>query len=933
MAYCEPTSPVLPDPDGGGGGALGPEWSDAISGTSPGDTSGPADESVTLGASDYSWGDSTSDSSSSDEGEDQSGSDDDGSGDDGSGDSGPGADPAAAAASTESAGQDAGASAAESAAAADSAAEAAVSAETQAFWSGMGSWLGQEGYNADPSGVFVQHYGGASTHEDSGLSAEDNLDDPNGAAATDIINSVMSGGPYDANYAASIGLQITGAGPGYVAAIYSGEALGGDVDTLTDGSESESESDSDYYTALLGAEAPADDSEGSTPGLAEPPQIVASEGTAQGWSSDAETGNDTGMSGLVYDEDKQKNYLTDDGTRVNTYSDGSWVQIDPDSGTILATGSSLAGAPAAMTYQTPTGTRVEVMPDGSWREYDQLGDRVIASGTSADQAPDAAPEPDPPASPPGETGTPDNPDAGKLWADPTGRMHGVRLYTPANPDEDAGYLDAAGIAHGGDGTQASAPAATSIISGTTISAAANPSAAPANDVGDTYDSTDDSKSLPYSAADITSRVVFSSRPAVGDIVIVDGAYVQITGVAAAPPGSNVSFVFASASPTQNVALDQELANTPLSSGPEPDTGSEVSDWVRVLAGVTPFVNPPGGPLMPPAPLDAPIEWPGGPFAPSFGTGAGLGSGGTVAAGGAAGEVGGVVGTGAAVEGGVGTTVAAVGGGVAGTIAGVAAGLVVVGTLGSIILDRILNPGTFSEDDPSGVEEARTGIGAAARDSARLPGVDGGRPITAPGGESNTDGGDVFPGAGGNDPLAAPGAAGWMPIDDPGNAVPEMISAAGEHVPIPPPRTDPPATTGDTPPMQNIIVSDSVADRGEFDWYISDEHMVVEDKAADGARFEDPASVQTWVEKIMLQTDLRLTRLPDATDVWSDEGDAPSLEELQGARDYLFRIQNDDPRLPQFIEPKVQELNELHPDWNFWIQYGVPGGVRKLVPRK
>jgi hypothetical protein len=40
-------------------------------------------------------------------------------------------------------------------------------------------------------------------------------------------------------------------------------------------------------------------------------------------------------------------------------------------------------------------------------------------------------------------------------------MRGVRLYTPPNPDEDAGYLDAAGVAHGGDGTQGSASGATS----------------------------------------------------------------------------------------------------------------------------------------------------------------------------------------------------------------------------------------------------------------------------------------------------------------------------------------------------------------------------------------------------------------------------------------------------------------------------------------
>jgi hypothetical protein len=37
-------------------------------------------------------------------------------------------------------------------------------------------------------------------------------------------------------------------------------------------------------------------------------------------------------------------------------------------------------------------------------------------------------------------------------------MRGVRLYTPPNPDEDAGYLDAAGVAHGGDGTQSTAAA-------------------------------------------------------------------------------------------------------------------------------------------------------------------------------------------------------------------------------------------------------------------------------------------------------------------------------------------------------------------------------------------------------------------------------------------------------------------------------------------
>jgi hypothetical protein len=579
---------------------------------------------------------------------------------------------------------------------------------------------------------------------------------PNAAAANDIIDSTSSGGPYDADYAAAIGLQITGSGPGYVAAVYSGTAPGGSVEM--------SMYDSDYDTTPVGAEAPADDSEGSTPGLAEPPQIVASEGTAQGWSSDAETGNDTGMSGLVYDEDKQKNYITDDGTRVNTYSDGSWVQIDPDSGTILATGSSLAGAPAAMTYQTPTGTRVEVMPDGSWREYDQLGDRLLASGTSAEPAPDAAPEAPAPASPPGEqAGTPDNPDAGKLWSDPNGRMRGVRLYTPPNPDEDAGYLDAAGVAHGGNGTQGSAPAATSMISGTTISAAANPSAAPANDVGDTYDVTDDAKSPSYTAADITSRVVFSSRPAVGDIVIVDGAYVQITGVGAAPPGSNVSFVFTSANPTQNVALNQELANTPLSSGPEPDAGSDVSDWVRVLAGVTPFVSPPGGPGMPP-PVEPPLVWTG-----PLGTGAGFGAdglgvatggvaGGVGAATGAAsgavgGEVGGAVAAGAAVEGGListiaialggaastvgtalggagSTIVAGLGSAAAGTAAGVAGGVLVVGALGSIILDRILHPGTFSEDDPSGVDEAQTGIASAARGVPQTEGPDD-RPLELP----------------------------------------------------------------------------------------------------------------------------------------------------------------------------------------------------------
>jgi hypothetical protein len=230
-------------------------------------------------------------------------------------------------------------------------------------------------------------------------------------------------------------------------------------------------------------------------------------------------------------------------------------------------------------------------------------------------------------------------------------------------------------------------------------------------------------------------------------VLVDGAYVQITGVGAAPPGSNVSFVFASASPTQNVALNQELANTPLSSGPEPDAGSDVSDWAKVLAAVAPFVSPPGGPGMPP-PVEPPLVWTG-----PLGTGAGFGAdglgvatggvaGGAGAATGAAsgavgGEVGGAVAAGAAVEGGLISTIAtALGGAVstvgtalgglestivaglgsaaAGTAAGVAGGVLVVGALGSIILDRILHPGTFSEDDPSGVEEAQTGVGSAVR---------------------------------------------------------------------------------------------------------------------------------------------------------------------------------------------------------------------------
>jgi hypothetical protein len=250
---------------------------------------------------------------------------------------------------------------------ADANAAAAAAADASFFWASAGSWLSGEGYNPNPSGLSKQYLPNDPDPPDA-MKIVDSTGKSSGTGdgPPTVLNSSGTNAPVD-NAASSV--SYVGAGPGFTATVYT--PIGG------------------METILYANAVPTDSIDlGPSSPLSSPTGLVGSPGTAQGWTSDAPGGSDTQYVGLVLDS-SQPHYTTPTGSNVYTSPDGSWVEIDPTDGTILSSGSTLAGAPAVISYQTPSGTYVEVQPDGSWHEYSQLGDRILASGTAGQAAPEA----------------------------------------------------------------------------------------------------------------------------------------------------------------------------------------------------------------------------------------------------------------------------------------------------------------------------------------------------------------------------------------------------------------------------------------------------------------------------------------------------------------------------------------------------------------
>lgn len=104
-------------------------------------------------------------------------------------------------------------------------------------------------------------------------------------------------------------------------------------------------------------------------------------------------------------------------------------------------------------------------------------------------------------------------------------------------------------------------------------------------------------------------------------------------------------------------------------------------------------------------------------------------------------------------------------------------------------------------------------------------------------------------------------------------------------------------------------------------------IIYEDKNASKLYMDNPDFPQTeqnWAEKqIFKKGKNRIEALQQEEFRLSSQfsSDLPSVDELKGIKDYVFRIDADTPELRSAVQTQLDKLSELFPDFNFSAIYG------------
>jgi len=143
----------------------------------------------------------------------------------------------------------------------------------------------------------------------------------------------------------------------------------------------------------------------------------------------------------------------------------------------------------------------------------------------------------------------------------------------------------------------------------------------------------------------------------------------------------------------------------------------------------------------------------------------------------------------------------------------------------------------------------------------------------------------------------------------------------------------PERTGDFKPLKEVeIVDKNGRPIGEFDEIDMKNGIIYEDKTAKGLDILNPKTglpaqtAQQFADKqILTKTRNRINNLQNSAvssrPTANGSPEVPSLEEIKGIRQFVFRLDGDTPELREAVERSLEQLRKEFPEYTFDVQFG------------